>query len=79
MKVKFKEILEKIKPEIFDDVECDLVEDGVIDSLDIMTIITECENVFEIDFDPDDVTPKKFASIDAMWALIEKYHTEKGE
>jgi acyl carrier protein len=79
MNAKFKEILEKIRPEIFDDLECDLVEDGVIDSLDIMTIITECENVFEIDFDPDDVSPENFASIDAMWALIEKYQAEKGE
>lgn len=79
MKDKFLEILEKIKPDIFDDPECDLVEDGIIDSLDIMTIIAECESVFEIDFDPDDVNPENFACPDAIWALIEKYQAEKGE
>lgn len=76
MNEKLKEILTKVKPEIFDDPDCDLVEDGIIDSLDIMTIISECEVAFEVDFDPDDVMPENFASPEAIWALIEKYLKE---
>ena len=79
MNEKLKEILTKVKPEIFDDPDCDLVEDGINDSLDIMTIISECEAAFEIDFDPDDVMPENFASPEAMWALIEKYLKEAEE
>lgn len=78
MNEKFKEILNKINPEIFDDPDCDLVEGGVIDSYDIMTIISECESAFEIEFDPDDVVPENFASPDTIWKLIEKYQAETG-
>lgn len=77
MNEKFKEILTKIKPEIFDDPDLDLVEEGIIDSLDIMTIISECEEVFEVDFDPDDVMPENFASAKAIWELVQKYLEEK--
>jgi acyl carrier protein len=73
MNEQFKAILEKIKPEIFDDPDCDLIEDGVIDSLDIMMIITATEQEFEIEYDPDEVTPENFSSVDNIWNLINKY------
>jgi acyl carrier protein len=76
MTQQFKDILMKVKPEIFDDPTSDLVEDGVIDSLDIMNIIAECESVFGVDFDPEDVLPENFASAEAIWNLIEKYRAE---
>lgn len=76
MNEKFKSILSDVKSEIFDDPDCDLVEDGIIDSLDIMTIISKCEEAFEIDFDPDDMLPENFASPGAIWKIIEKYISE---
>jgi len=76
MNEKFKEILNSVKPEILEEKDCDLVEDGIIDSLDIMTIISKCEEAFEIDFDPDDVMPENFASPETIWNLIEKYMAE---
>ena len=77
MNEKFKEILANVNSEILDDPDLDLVEDGIIDSLDIMTIISDCEEAFEIDFDPDDVMPENFASAETIWALVQKYMEEK--
>ena len=79
MNEQFKAILTKIKPEIFDDMEADLVEEGIIDSLDVMNIVAECERVFNVDFDPEDVNPINFANPEAIWMLIEKYKAEQGE
>ena len=76
MNEKFIEILNSVKPEILEETDCDLVEDGIIDSLDIMTIISKCEEAFEIDFDPDDIMPENFASPEAIRKLIEKYMSE---
>ncbi len=73
MNKKFKEILISVKPDIFEMPGCDLLEDGIIDSFDIMTIISECEAFFEIEFEPDDILPENFASPEAIWRLIEKY------
>lgn len=74
----FKEILISVKPEIFEKPECDLLEDGIIDSFDIMAIISECEASFEIDFEPDDILPENFANPEAIWKLIEKYREGRG-
>lgn len=76
MNEKFKDILNSVKPEILEESSSDLVEDGIIDSLDIMTIISKCEEAFEIDFDPDDILPENFASPEAIWRLIVKYMAE---
>ena len=76
MNEKFKEILNSVKPEILEGTDCNLVEDGIIDNLDIMTIISKCEDAFEIDFEPDDVLPENFASPEAIWKLVEKYMAE---
>lgn len=76
MNEKFKEILTEINPEIFDNPNAHLVEDGIIESFDIMTIIGECEEAFDIDFDPADILPENFSSPEKIWSLIEKYQNE---
>lgn len=77
MNEKFKSILTSVNPEIFDDPVLDLVEDGIIDSFDIMTIIAKCEEAFDVDFDPNDVTTENFSSPKSIWAVIQKYLDEK--
>lgn len=77
MNEKFKEIILSIRPEVFENPTVDLVEEGIIDSLDIMNIIDKCESEFGIDFDPEDVTPENFANTDAIWRLVEKCKAEK--
>ena len=73
MNAKFEEILNQINPEILDSEGLDLVEEGIIDSMSIMQIVTMVESAFEIDFDPDDIMPENFSSPEAIWKTIQKY------
>lgn len=49
-----------------------LVSDGVLDSLDIMNLITELEGEFDIEIEPEDVLSVAFESVEAIVALIKK-------
>lgn len=64
------DILNKVKPGIDYVNEKHLVSDELIDSLDVMTIVTEICDEFEVEILPTDVVPENFESVEAMWQLI---------
>jgi acyl carrier protein len=49
-----------------------LVEDGIIDSMGILTMLTFLEERFGISVDGDELTPENFQSIQAIAALVER-------
>ena len=53
-----------------------LVADGLLDSLDVMTIVTELCDEFDVDILPTDIVPENFESAEAMWALIVRLQEE---
>lgn len=63
-------ILKKVKAGIDYGKETKLVSDGLLDSLDVMTIVTEVCDEFDVDILPLDIVPENFESVDAIWALI---------
>jgi acyl carrier protein len=77
MDQKFVEALNKINSEILENPGIDLVQEGIVDSLCVMNLITELEKVFGIDFDPYDVMPENFSSGETLWKLVQKYLVEK--
>ena len=77
MDIKFQKILNEVNPEIFESSSVDLIEDGIIDSLVLMQIVSTLESNYAINFDPDDLVPENFASVQAIWDLLQKYHTIK--
>ena len=65
-------ILKKIKPEV-DFAKCNsLVDDGLFDSIDIVTIIGEIETEYGIQISPDDIDPDNFQSAESMLEMIER-------
>ena len=50
----------------------DLVDDGVLDSLDIVTLVTEIHAAFDVTIPAEEIVPENFNSADAMMALIER-------
>lgn len=63
-------LLEDIREGI-DYLEVDnLITGGYLDSLDLLNIIAEIEERFEIDIMPNDINPLNFDSAEAMWKLI---------
>ena len=66
-------LLSHIKEDVDFKNSVNLVEDGVLDSLEIVAIIDGVEKTFKISLDPDDIDPSNFQSPTAMWNMIEKH------
>lgn len=69
---RLMEILKRIKPEADLTASNDLIDEGILDSMDIVSIISEIEKEYFIEIDPDEIDPDNFQSISSMFAMIEK-------
>jgi acyl carrier protein len=69
---KLLEILEEIIPG--EDVEnCKtLVDDNILDSFAIISLVSTIEEEFDITVSPAELIPDNFNSAEALWAMIEK-------
>ncbi len=68
---KLIEILKELRPDI--DIESQsLVEDGVLDSFDIVTLVGEIADAFSISIDVTDIVPENFNSVEAIMNLINR-------
>jgi len=70
MEQKFIDICNNINSGILENPDVDLIEDGIIDSLDIMNLVAKCQQAFDIQIHPDDVAFENFSSASALWSLI---------
>ena len=71
MKKQIIEILSEICPGIDFETETALIDDGLIDSLDIVAVVTELMEAFDVELGVDDLTPENFNSVEASEELIE--------
>lgn len=69
---KLIEILQSFNPSITDGMEKKIVTDGVIDSVDIVSLISELEDAFGIEIPMEDIVEDNFDTVDAMWAMIQR-------
>ena len=66
------EILNEVNADV-DFENCDsLIDDGILDSFDIVSIVGELNDAFDVEISPVDIIPKNFNSAKAMWAMIER-------
>ena len=71
------EILEDIDPTVDYRTETDLVGDGILNSLSIMTLVAEIRDAFDVDITPQDILPENFRSAQAIYALIQRRQSEE--
>ena len=63
-------ILKNMHPDVDFSVEDDLIGNGVLDSLDIVTLITEINSEFDVSIPAEEILPENFNSAEALYALI---------
>ena len=72
MKEQLMSILEELRPDIDFTKETALIDDGVLDSFDIVSLVGELNDNFGVEINVDDLLPENFNSADAMLELITK-------
>jgi len=72
-----QEILEEIHPGIDYANETALIDDGLLDSFNVIAIVTELNTRFGIKISISDLEPENFNSMQAIHALVERHRQEK--
>ena len=66
------EILKEAKPEVDFEKETALIDNSVLDSFDIVQLISQLNDAFDIEITPADIIPENFNSAESLWAMIQK-------
>lgn len=69
---KLLEILKGIRPDIDFENETALIDDGILDSFDVVSIISEIDDNFGVQIRINELDPENFNSVNAIWDLIQK-------
>lgn len=72
MNEKICEVLAGLRPEFDFSTSSNFIEDGMLDSFDIVSLVTELEDVFGINIDGEDIIPDNFNSIESIAQLVKK-------
>lgn len=73
---KILEILEELHSDIDFMKEDKLVDNKVLDSFDLVTLVTELSEAFDIEITAKDFIPENFNSVKAMYAMVERLMEE---
>lgn len=65
-------LLEGVRPDVDFETETELIDDGILDSMDVVSIISEIDDVFNVQIRITELDPDNFNSAKAMWDLIQK-------
>ncbi len=63
-------ILRDLHDDVDFETETGLIENGILNSLDIVSIITEVADKFDVQIPAEEIMPENFDSAEALWALI---------
>ena len=72
MKERVLKILNDLRPEFDFSQAVNFVEEGMLDSFDVINLVTTLDEEFGISIDGTDVLPENFSSIDAIDRLLKK-------
>lgn len=71
-KTKLLTILTSIHPEVDYESEKSLIDNRIFDSFDIVTLISEIAENFDIKVPANEITPDNFNSLESIVALLEE-------
>ncbi len=69
-------ILNELHPDVDFTTHTALIDDKVLDSFDIVTIVAEVNGEFDVAIPAEELVPENFNSAQALYALIERLMDE---
>ncbi|MGI6124173.1 MAG: acyl carrier protein [Acetivibrionales bacterium] len=69
---ELRKLLQNKYPDIDFEKEKKLLDDGILDSVEMVSIIAEIEDFFEISITMEYIQPKYFQSVETMWQMVEE-------
>ena len=76
MKEQLLSILNDLRPDVEFEKEEQLIDDGVLDSFDIVSLVSELNSEFVVEINVMDLEPENFNTVEAMLELIVKMQEE---
>ena len=73
---RLMEILEETRPDVDFETATTLIDDQILDSFDIISIVGEVNDAYDVEINADDLLPENFNSADAILALIIRLQEE---
>jgi len=71
MKEKIVKILTDIRPEYdFNQKDVNFIEEGMLDSFDLVALVSELDETFGISINGVDIVPENFSSVDKIENLL---------
>ncbi|MBO7451746.1 MAG: acyl carrier protein [Clostridiales bacterium] len=69
-------ILKDLHPDVDFDTCTTLIDDKILDSFDIVSVISEINEEFDVVIPAEEIVPENFNSASALYALIKKLEDE---
>ena len=69
-------ILQELHPEVDFKTDESLIDGKVLDSFDIITLISEIHEEYDVRIPVDEIIPQNFNSAEALYRLIERLQDE---
>lgn len=69
---KLLEILKGIRPDVDFENETALIDDGILDSFDVVSIISELDDAFGVQVRITELDPDNFNSAESIWKLVQE-------
>jgi len=73
MRTKVLKILSEIRSEFDFSINSNFIEEGMLDSFDIITLVTMLDEEFNISIEGTQIIPENFSSVDSICTLLSKY------
>lgn len=72
MKDQIISILNELRPEFDFSEDVNFIEEGMLDSFDVVSLVAELENTFGISVNGVDIIPENFSTVESIEQLVNK-------
>lgn len=74
---KIMKILKELRPDVDFSAEKELIDGGILSSFDIISLIEELSDAYDIDIETDDIVPENFNSVEGIYGLVQRVLAEE--